>query len=547
GPTETTTFAICHRVDRVAPDATSVPIGRPIANTRVHLLDGRRQPVPPGEPGEIYIGGPGVAGGYVNRPELTAASFVRDPFSRDENARLYKTGDRARWLPDGTIEFLGRIDDQVKVRGFRVELGEIEAALRQHPAVQQCKVLARSNGSAGRALAGYVTARPGAALHGDDVRKFLELRLPEFMVPSAVTVLDAFPLTANGKIDLNALAEPAASARANEPSRTPIETGITALWEEVLGRNHLSLDDDFFLVGGHSLLAIRLIGRMRERFAVDVPVQRLFETPTIRGLAEFVSARLPAAAPSEPGTIVMIQRGDENREPLFLIPGGWGGEVEFLVYGQLARQLDPALPVYGLRTRDSTAQSMPDKTVEEFAAAFIEEICAFQREGPYFLGGECVGGIVAYEMARQLAEAGKEVALLLLLDTEWPTRQSLDEFVAWERKTLRGQLWEARVRQPARRHWQKLGELPLREKWRYLWERLRRGTPARASDPAVTERQVLTEYPRRLMAHEPKPHRAKVTLVIDEQAHARFGSVGWDSHHPGELEVHVVSGDHVSY
>ncbi len=547
GPTETTTFAICHRVDRVAPDAASVPIGRPIANTRVHLLDERRGPVPPGKAGEIYIGGPGVAGGYVNQPELTAASFVRDPYSNDENARLYKTGDRARWLSDGTIEFLGRIDDQVKVRGFRVELGEVEAALRKHPAVDQCKVVARQNGAAGRALAGYVTPRAGAALGSDELRSFLELRLPEFMVPSSVTVLDAFPLTANGKLDLNALAEPAVSARANEPLRTPVESGITALWEEVLGRNHLSLDDDFFLVGGHSLLAIRLIGRMRERFDVDVPVQRLFETPTIRGLAEFVSARLPATAPRRSESLVMIQRGDESREPLFLIPGGWGGEIEFLVYGQLARQLDPTLPVYGLRTRTSTAQSMPDKTVEEFAAAFVEEIRAFQPEGPYLLAGECVGGIVAYEMARQLAEAGKEIALLLLLDTEWPTPRGLNEFVAWERKTLRSELWEARVRQPARRHLQKLGELTLREKWRYLWERLWRGTPARTADPAVAEREVLTEYPRRLMAHEPKPHCAKVTLVIDEQAHAHFGSVGWDSHHPGELEIHVVPGDHISY
>jgi amino acid adenylation domain-containing protein len=551
GPTETTTFAICHRVASIAPGATNVPIGRPIANTQVYLLDSTRKPVPPGEPGEIYIGGPGVARGYLNRPELTAECFVPDLFATDHTARLYRTGDRARWLPTGAIEFLGRIDDQLKVRGFRVELGEIEAALREHPAVSQCKVVARANGVSGKTLSGYITARRGQKVSGDEVREFLQKRLPDFMVPASVSVLPAFPLNANGKIDLQALpAEESKPVAADEPS-TAVEQGIAALWEEVLGRNHLSLHDDFFLVGGHSLLAIRLIGRLRERFSVDVPVQRLFETPTISGLAEFVSSRMPAAPRREFESIVMIQRGEESKKPLFLVPGGWGGEIEFLVYRQLGRQLDPSQPLYGLRARGSNAESLPEKTVEEFAAEFVEEICAFQPEGPYFLGGECVGGIVAYEMVRQLTAAGKEVALLLLLDTEWPNSASLNEFVNWERKRLRDQIWEARVIQPAKRHWQRLGELSFTEKFRYLWERIRRRPFRWAAepvvDPVVVEREVLTEYPRKLMAHQPKTHQTKVTLLLDAQAHEQYGNVGWDQKHPGPLEIHIVPGDHVSY
>ena len=549
GPTETTTFATCHRIPAAGPEDGVIPIGRPIANTSIHLLDPAMAPVPPGEPGEIYIGGPGVARGYLNRPELTAASFVVDPFSTDETARLYRTGDRARWLPDGAIEFLGRIDEQVKVRGFRVELGEIEAALRQHPSVDQCRVVARSNGAEGRTLAGFVTARAGSTPQGDDVRSFLQARLPDFMVPGTVTVLDALPLTPNGKIDISALtAAPGTAPPAiSVPAKESVESAITMLWEDLLGRDRLAPDDDFFLIGGHSLLAIRLIGRLRERFAVDVPVQRLFETPTIRGLAEFISSRLPVPSPQTSRAVVMIQRGDESREPLFLVPGGWGGEEEFLVYGQLARHLDPTLPIYGLKMRDSAEQALPEKTVEEFAAIFIDEICAVQPQGPYLLAGECVGGIVAYEMAGRLRQAGKEVALLLLLDAEWPNRASLDEFVASEKKRMRNQMWDARVRQPAQRHWEKLRALPMREKWSYLWERARRRPTPPTDDPAAVERDLLTEYPRRLMAHQPTPHTAKVTLVIAEQAHSVHGNIGWDIHHPGELEVHVVPGDHISY
>lgn len=547
GPTETTTFAICHRVERVAEDAATIPIGRPIANTRVYLLDPSGEPVPPGEPGEIYIGGPGVARGYVNRPEQTAASFVPDPFSTDESARLYRTGDRARWRADGTIEFLGRIDEQLKIRGFRVEPGEIETALRQLPAVDQCKVVAVQNGSAERTLAAYVTARRGTTLNVGETREFLRAHLPEFMIPAAITVLDSFPLNPNGKLDLSALPTAVAPARDEAVQGTSVERGIAALWSEVLGRNHLSLHDDFFLVGGHSLLAIRLLGKMRERFSVDVPVQRLFETPTISGLAEFVAARLPTPEPARVQSAVTIQRGDPSRAPLFLVPGGWGGEIEFLVYGQFVRHLDPALPIYGLRARDSNADSLPDRTVEEFAAGFVAEMCAIAPDGPYLLGGECVGGVMAYEIARQLSAAGREVALLVVLDTEWPSRRSLNDFVASERKRERQAVWETRIRQPAIRHWQNLGQLSLLKKIRYLWERASRGSGLPVASPVSSEREVLTEYPRKLMAHLPKPHHGKVTLLVAEEAYQRVGALGWDKHHPGELEVHVVPGDHETY
>jgi amino acid adenylation domain-containing protein len=531
GPTEATTTAVCHRIEQV--DGDTIPIGRPIAHTQAIILDEALQPA---AEGELYLGGAGLALGYLDAPELTAERFLETEFGR-----LYKTGDLARWRPDGSLDFLGRADRQIKIRGFRVEPAEVEAALQRHPRVRQSVVVARPAAEGENQLAGYFVGDASA----EELRDFLRGELPSHLIPGDLVPLDTFPLTANGKLDLDALPAPAAFALPDDAPATRLEGELAELWEEVLGRNHLSAQDDFFLVGGHSLLAIRLIGRMRERFGVDVPVQRLFETPTIRGLAEFVSTHLPAAASFE--SIVMIQRGEEGQRPLFIVPGGWGGEVEFLVYAQLARHLDAKLPVFGLRVRGSNAEALPDKTVEEFAADFVADLCAFQPEGPYLLGGECVGGVIAYEMARQLIEAGKEVAVLLLLGTEWPNRQSLDEFVAYERQRQRRQFWRARLLQPAKGHWQKLGQLTLREKWRYVWTRLRRGALPSLPATATLEREVLTEYPRRLMAHEPKPHAAKVTLVLDEELHRRFGTVGWETRHPGELEVHLVPGDHVSY
>jgi amino acid adenylation domain-containing protein len=548
GPTETTTFATAHRIAAVPRDATRIPIGRAIANTTVHLLDAQGQSVRPGEQGEIHIGGPGVARGYVARPDLTAASFVRDSFSADGNARLYKTGDLARALPDGSLDFLGRIDDQVKVRGFRVEPGEVEAALRQHPRVRECKVVARQSGAGGHALAGYVSPRAGAALTVEDLRDFLGRRLPEFMVPASFSVLESLPLNANGKLDLPALAESEPAPIAPQPQvapASPIEQGITELWQEVLGRNHLSRDDDFFLVGGHSLLAIRLIARLRERFSVDVPVQRLFETPTIAGLGDFIAEHLPTMTPGSAESLVMIQKGDAQRRPLYLVPGGWGGEIEFLVYAELVRNMDRTLPLYGLRARASNTDPLPDKTVEEFAAAFIDDITRFQPEGPYMLGGECVGGVVAYEMARQLEAAGRKVSLVLLLDTEWPSEAGLRLFDEWDVKRRAEEA--ARHRRTLGQHWaeaRKCGPLGM---LRYAWRHFRPGALERQISGFIAERARFTAWPRRLMNFPLQPHNGRITLLQDE-ATSRTGDLAvWRQHHSGELDVHIVTGDHASY
>ncbi|HEU4884734.1 MAG TPA: amino acid adenylation domain-containing protein, partial [Longimicrobium sp.] len=281
GPTETTTFAITHEIVDVAEGARAIPLGRPISNTQVYILDGAGQPVPIGVAGEMYIGGAGVALGYLNRPELTAGRFVKNPFA---GGRMYRTGDLGRWLPDGTIEFLGRNDFQVKVRGYRIELGEIEARLAEHPAVREAVVLAREDVPGDRRLVAYYVGAEGVEA---ELRAHLGERLPEYMVPAAFVALDALPLTANGKLDRRALPAPEGDAYARGSYEAPlgeIETALAEIWTEVLGVDRVGRRDHFFELGGHSLLAIKLIGRMRQA-GLYMDVRALFTTPVLAELA----------------------------------------------------------------------------------------------------------------------------------------------------------------------------------------------------------------------------------------------------------------------
>ncbi|NMO18674.1 non-ribosomal peptide synthase/polyketide synthase, partial [Pyxidicoccus fallax] len=287
GPTENTTFSACYRMEGVEELGASVPIGRPITNTSAYVLDTWMRPVPVGVPGELYVGGEGLAVGYVGRPELTAERFVPDPFGDGE--RLYRTGDQVRWRKNGTLEFLGRNDTQVKVRGFRIELSEVETALTQHSGVSEAVVVAREDGAEGKRLVAYVTAKKGASLDATTLRAHLKQRLPEYMVPSAYVVLDVLPLTPNGKVDRKALPMPDApvsSSEQFEAPRTEMEKKLAAIFSELLHAERVGLHDDFFELGGHSLLATQLVSRVRETFRVELPLRDVFEAPTVEKLAE---------------------------------------------------------------------------------------------------------------------------------------------------------------------------------------------------------------------------------------------------------------------
>jgi len=293
GPTECTTLATVYEVAGLAANSNHVPIGKPISNTQIYILDIHRQPVAVGVPGEIYIGGAGVALGYLNRPELTADRFVADPFTSDFGARLYRSGDLGRWKPEGNIEFLGRNDQQVKLRGFRIELGEIEAHLARHCAVKEAIVLARNDAPGGKRLVAYLTARAGMDIETAELRDHLRAALPDYMVPSAFVTLERLPLTSNGKVDRRALPEPDLQDAQLRPYRAPqghVEERLAAIWQELLRVERIGRADHFFDLGGHSLVATQVAVRIRSELSVRCPVKLLFEHPTLEDLAARVAA-----------------------------------------------------------------------------------------------------------------------------------------------------------------------------------------------------------------------------------------------------------------
>ncbi len=312
GPTETTVGVLTYPVEKGKRDARTpiVPLGRPLDNSRIYLLDRAMKPVPVGVPGELYIGGDGVARGYLNRPELTAERFLPDPFT--PGGRLYRTGDQARYLPDGNLVFLGRIDLQVKIRGFRIELGEIEAALGEHPGVREAVVVTEEEPSGNKRLVAFTVPRPDTSPTPTELKTFLEGRLPDYMVPAAITVLAAIPLTSNGKIDRRALSELGQkddeAAPVEQSPRNPIEEVLESIWADVFGRERVGVHENFNDLGGHSLLAIQIVARTRDAFQTEVPLRAIFEAPTIAGLAAQVETSLREDAGLEAPAITRVPR-----------------------------------------------------------------------------------------------------------------------------------------------------------------------------------------------------------------------------------------------
>ncbi|WPB81669.1 amino acid adenylation domain-containing protein [Archangium violaceum] len=413
-----------------------IPIGRPIANTQLYILDRNRQPVPIGVPGELYIGGVGLARGYLGRPELTAERFIANPFALEApgtgSARLYRTGDLARHLPDGRIEYLGRLDDQLKIRGHRVEPGEIEAALGRHPqVVQAAVVLQRAPGREPRLVA-YVEPRTrDAQAWGElkeELRKSLHGVVPEYMIPAAFVILEELPLTPSGKIDRKAL--PPLPEREQETrglvrleGRSETERQLQALFGELLGLGTVAPNASFFELGGHSLLAITLIARIRSRLGVEVPLNEVFERPTVEDLARWMDAHSgaqSALALRLPSCVVAL-RPLGNKPPLFCAPPSAGSPA---VYVSLARHLSPEQPVFGFQMPGVVDDLSPPATVEETAALYVDAMRRLQPHGPYRIAGWSFGGIIVCEMARQLEAMGEQVALLGLIDGAALDRQA---------------------------------------------------------------------------------------------------------------------------
>ncbi|WP_152981821.1 non-ribosomal peptide synthetase, partial [Pseudomonas mediterranea] len=429
GPTETTTFATTHAVTAVPHGATSVPIGRPIANTRVYILDAARQPVPVGVAGEIHIGGAGVALGYLNRPDLTEERFIADPFSDTGTARLYRSGDIGRWLPDGTIEYLDRNDGQVKIRGFRIELGEIEARLHECHGVREALVIAREDSPGDKRLIAYYTGHEnGEAFDADALRAQLRAVLPEYMIPAAYVRLTSLPLTLNGKVNIGALPVPEMHAYGSQGYEAPqgdLEVTLAGLWADVLKLEQVGRHDNFFELGGHSLLAIRLVGLLAQA-NLTVSLAELFQHESVASMAAMLQARTEEVQVKE--AIVPVRTtGQQN--PLFLVHEFSGLDLYFPMLG---KHIDPDIPVYGLPAVEWGEPQL--QTMECMASRLVGIIRSVQPKGPYRLAGWSFGGVLAYETAIQLIGLDEEVEFVGLIDSYLPrlvdqgrSRWALDE------------------------------------------------------------------------------------------------------------------------
>jgi amino acid adenylation domain-containing protein len=523
GPTEASVIATAYEPAADAPVPATLPIGKPIANTRIYLLDEKLQPVAEGAVGELHIGGMGLARGYLNRPETTREKFISDPFSADPAARLYKTGDMARWLPSGDIEFVGRRDFQVKIRGFRVEPGEVETVLATHAGVRDVLVKAWEPSEGDKRLAAYFVPIEGHLPSSSELRAFLDGKLPSYMVPSVFVKVDAMPLTPNGKVDRNALPVPASvEADPIADSAQPqdvLERQLTTVWERVLGIRPIGREQSFFDLGGHSLLAVRLMHGIEQELGRKLPITALLQAPTIAGLAALL--RQQGWKPSWSSLVPIQPLG--SRPPFFCVHG-IGGTV--LRFRELASHMGEEQPFYGLQARGLDGGDPCPQTVEEMAANYIHEVRRVQPNGPYFLGGYSFGGMVALEMAQQLRAQGDEVAILALLDTFPGRPQSGGELVL------------------------KLLRLPLKEKISYSVSRslrfasyLQRRIKRQLPPDLLAVRRACHQAERRYL---PQLYSGKVTLFRPSVKSLRSvddGFAGWGEFSAG-VEIQEIRGRH---
>ncbi len=427
GPTETTVIATSFEPSGEDP-LGDLPIGRAIANTQVYVLDPQLRPVPVGTPGELFVGGVGVARGYLNRPGLTAERFIADPFAPRPGDRMFRTGDRVRWRGDGQLEFLGRVDQQVKIRGFRVEPGEVEAALASLPDVADAIVEAVKDAAGEPRLVAYIVPSRGFDFDASRLRQSLRESLPAPLIPSSFVRIESLPMTPSGKVDRLALAtlEAGESGRTSPyvAASTELEAKLVQVWEEVLGIKPVGVADNFFDLGGHSLLAIRLLARVEEETGRALPLASLFQGGTIADQALVLVAGDAPATPStkDGGTspLVLIQPGGDA-SPFFCVHPA-GGIV--YCFGELARQMGVDRPFWAFQARGLDGEATPLDDLEAMARGYVEAMRAAQPNGPYHLGGWSLGGTVAFEMARQLAEVGEKVAVLAIFDTEAPKTES---------------------------------------------------------------------------------------------------------------------------
>jgi len=550
GPTETTITATTFEIEACGLHAkanlASVPIGRPLIGRQAYILDRFNNLAPIGVPGELHLGGAGLARGYLNHADLTAERFIPNPFSLEPGARLYKTGDRARYLADGNIEFLGRCDDQIKIRGYRIEPKEIELAISQYPGIYSAVVIAQEEVSGDKRLIGYFVAEHEHSPTANELRVFLREKLPEFMIPAVFVTLAAMPLTAGGKVDRRALPAPDRTRTDLERTyiapRDALELQLTQLWEEVLGVQLIGVRDNFFELGGHSLAAVRLFALIERRLGRKLPLATVFQGATIEHLATILRQGAQHARQS---SLVAIQPIGTMR-PLFLIHPA-GGHV--FPYVQLAHCLGQNQPCYGLQAKGLEEGQLPQTRIEDMAAYYIEALRSLQAEGPYCIGGWSAGGVVAFEMAQQLAAQGHRVALLALLDARIPTAEEDFADEDFEATLLADFIRYFGLSLGSR---ESLARLPKDELITRVLEQAKLAglipldVDASQAHPFI---ELCKADFRATRNYVPRPYPGRITLFRAGQELTEMSSdptLGWSKWAAEGVDVHVVPGNHAS-
>ena len=546
GPTETVVGCCTYEVIANDPDKGPMPIGIPIANTQLYVLDENWKRTATGATGELYVGGAGVARGYLNHPELTATKFIPNPFSSVPGSRLYRTGDLARYLPSGNLEYIGRADNQIKLRGFRIELGEIEAALAQHPNISDCVAGVEQNKRGEKVIVAYVVFGTGQLPAFNELRRFLQHQLPEYMVPTAFVSLAALPLTTNGKVDRRSL--PGLGSRLEWqtdqiPPRNGLEIELREIWESVLDVQPIGVTDDFFEIGGDSIAGVRLFAQVEQRFGKRLPLSVLFQASTIEHLAQL----LMLDGCSLPRSLLVPIQPKGSKPPLFCIHA-CGAHV--FIYRSLVRRFSPDQPVFGLRASGLEGEREPYTRVEDMASHYITEIRALEPHGPYYLVGDTLGGLIALEMAHQLKAQGEEVAFLAMLDTFCPLPASFASRILSHsvhlkelgiKPYLRAAAQSAR-RKLARRVGDDLTSIPLTtDEEAYARKHLAEGDPVRRTEWGIYLATQVNYLPPTW--HYP----GKITYFLARDNQFEPGEednrLRWERV-AREFEVHVIPGRH---
>ena len=544
GPTETTIWSTCCQLSSSDPTLT---IGRPIDNTSLYIVDKRLQPMPIGVPGELLIGGAGVARGYLERPELTAEKFIRNPFRSTEESRLYRTGDLARWTEDGQVVCLGRVDHQVKLRGYRIELGDIETAISRQSGVGACAVIVREDQPGDKRLVAYLESSSTHPIDLAQVRSMIRQVLPDYMHPQHWVMLPRLPLTPNAKIDRRALPAPAIDTTSHptdyEKPVSETEQRLAKLWAQILKVDKVSRRSNFFDLGGHSILAVRLFSEIETTFGCQLPLATLLRAETLQALASQIDG---GKDPALLWTSLVPIRTAGSRPPFFCAHGG-GGEVLFA--RDIMRCLPEDQPFYGLQARGLQGDHARDTSVEIMSQHYVKELLEVQTSGPFYLGGFCMGGVIAFDMARQLIASGHSVALVVMIGTYNPTEarrsgQSVSSLEVWRQKLAF--------------HWENWSALPARERAIYLSQRFKAMAAGRLKRLSARVSQMtrkrgptsnrgmhglLEDYNDELGSdYEPEPLNVDV-FIVRSQKNFTFLSdpqMGWRGCVRGQLEIESV-------